>query len=149
MFNKLTDALDFSSKALKLRAKRQEALSANIANADTPNYKAVDFKFADALKRATGDKKIDYSPPSDLRTLKNTHEGHIAGSMNGLATGSGLSTAAELQFRRDVRATLDDNTVDIEVERAAFAENTIKYEYALKSINGRLSSLKQAMDAQR
>ncbi len=149
MFNMLTESLEFSAKALSLRAKRQEVLTANIANADTPNYKAVDFKFADALKRATGEKSFPNAVPHDLRSLKNTHQNHIESSISGLATGVGLSTAAELKFRREINPTLDNNTVDVDIERASFAENTIKYEMALRTINGRLSTLKQAMDSQR
>lgn len=142
MLDKLTDSMQFSSAALQLRAKRQEVLTSNISNVDTPNYKAVDFKFADALKSAT-------SKTSDLKAaqgggLATTHAGHIGGSDS-----SGLSTEALLQYRRGGRSTLDNNSVDIEKERAAFAENTVKYEAALKSINGRLAALKQAMDAQR
>ena len=56
-----------------------------------------------------------------------------------------MSTQELLQFRRGNNASIDGNTVDIDKERAAFAENTVKYEAALRSINGRISTLKQAM----
>ncbi|MDX1667886.1 MAG: flagellar basal body rod protein FlgB [Limnobacter sp.] len=142
MLDKLTQSMEFSSAALQLRAKRQEVLTANISNVDTPNYKAVDFKFADALKSATSDK--DALKATGGGGLSTTHAGHLGGS-----AGPGVSTEALLQYRRGGRASLDNNSVDIEKERAAFAENTVKYELALRSINGRISSLKQAMDAQR
>ena len=53
MLDRMTDAIDFHGKALQLRAQRQEVLSSNIANADTPGFKARDFDFASALRNAT------------------------------------------------------------------------------------------------
>jgi len=145
MLDKLTDSMQFSAEALKLRARRQEVLTSNISNVDTPNYKAVDFKFEDALKAATGEKGPMGTPtqPSlgnGAGRLAVTHQGHITGKGN-----AGQSTAEMLQFRRGNNAAIDGNTVDIERERAAFAENTVKYEAALRAINGRISTLKQAM----
>lgn len=145
MLDKLTDSIQFSAEALKLRARRQEVLTSNISNVDTPNYKAIDFKFEDALKAATGEKGPMGTPakPSlgnGAGGLAVTHQGHITGKGN-----AGQSTAEMLQFRRGNNAAIDGNTVDIERERAAFAENTVKYEAALRAINGRISTLKQAM----
>ncbi|BET25559.1 flagellar basal-body rod protein FlgB [Limnobacter thiooxidans] len=145
MLDKLTDSMQFSAEALKLRARRQEVLTSNISNVDTPNYKAIDFKFEDALKAATGEKGSMGTPaqPSlgnGAGGLAVTHKGHITGKGN-----AGQSTAEMLQFRRGNNAAIDGNTVDIERERAAFAENTVKYEAALRAINGRISTLKQAM----
>lgn len=140
MLDKLTDSMSFSAATLQLRARRQEVLSSNITNVDTPNYKAVDFKFADALKQATG----EGNALQNSGFLKKTHNGH-----QGIGQGNEMSTAAMLKYRHGGKAALDGNSVDIEKERAAYAENTIKYEAALRSINGRISALKQAMDAQR
>lgn len=64
MLDKLTDAMQFSAEALKLRARRQEVLTSNISNVDTPNYKAVDFDFQSALKAATGEKGSMGTPAS-------------------------------------------------------------------------------------
>jgi len=145
MLDKLTDSMQFSAEALKLRARRQEVLTSNISNVDTPNYKAIDFKFEDALKAATGEKGPMGSPANPslgngAGALAVTHNGHITGKGN-----AGQSTAEMLQFRRGNNAAIDGNSVDIERERAAFAENTVKYEAALRAINGRISTLKQAM----
>lgn len=145
MLDKLTDAMQFSAEALKLRARRQEVLTSNISNVDTPNYKAIDFKFADALKEATGEKgPMDRiagpSMGNGAGALAVTHQGHITGKGNG-----GMSTSEMLQFRRGNNASIDGNSVDIDQERAAYAENTVKYEAALRAINGRISTLKQAM----
>ena len=156
MLDKLTESMQFSAEALKLRARRQEVLTSNIANVDTPNYKAVDLNFAQALRAVTkGD--IDGSiAGNEMQSMKQmssmqqrlpmagglavTHAGHLNGNGSG-----GLSTETLLQFRRGNNASMDGNTVDIERERAAFAENSVKYEAALRSINGRISTLKQAM----
>ncbi len=145
MLDKLTDAMQFSAEALKLRARRQEVLTSNISNVDTPNYKAVDFDFQSALKAATGEKGAMGSPSNPALgngagALAVTHQGHMTGKGK-----VGISTAEMLQFRRGNNAAIDGNSVDIDRERAAFAENTVKYEAALRSINGRISSLKQAM----
>lgn len=137
MLDKLTDSMKFTAEALKLRARRQEVLTSNISNVDTPNYKAVDFKFEDALKAATGQMSSTHNNGAGALAL--THKGHLAGR------GNNLSTTELLQFRRGNNASIDGNSVDIERERAAFAENTVKYEAALRAINGRISTLKQAM----
>ncbi|WP_370262931.1 flagellar basal body rod protein FlgB [Limnobacter sp.] len=149
MLDKLTDAMQFSAEALKLRARRQEVLTSNIANVDTPNYKAVDFDFAKALQAAiaesgpTGQSTLPMKSPAlgnGAGALAVTHQGHIP--VGGTNT---LSTQQMLQFRRGSNASIDGNSVDIDRERAAFAENTVKYEAALRAINGRISTLKQAM----
>jgi len=98
----------------------------------------VDMDFRKALVQATG--AGDANATANPATLKTTHAGHMASPM-----GSGLSTQGLLQFRRGNNAAVDNNSVDLDRERAAFAENTVKYEAALRNINGRISSLKQAM----
>lgn len=142
MLDKITDTMQFSAEALKLRARRQEVLTSNISNVDTPNYKAVDFNFSDALKAATGEAKPGQPVHSGqgASALATSHAGHLSGK--GIA---GQSTSDLLKFRRGNNAAIDGNSVDIERERAAFAENTVKYEAALRAINGRISTLKQAM----
>ncbi|NJM32269.1 MAG: flagellar basal body rod protein FlgB [Limnobacter sp.] len=140
MLDKLSDSMQFSAAALELRAKRQEVLTSNITNVDTPNYKAVDFQFSEALKQATGTGKDEALLARRGATLSTTHEGHIGPLQSG-----GLSTQALLKYRHGGKAALDNNSVDIEKERAAFAENTVKYEAALRAINGRIAALKSAM----
>ncbi|MDH4394422.1 MAG: flagellar basal body rod protein FlgB [Limnobacter sp.] len=149
MLNKIADSLQFSTDTLQLRARRQEVLTSNIANVDTPNYKAVDFDFKSALanlgNKAAGSPSMNssFNSTTGQTGLMQTHAGHIGG---GAVGGSGkMSTAAMLEFRRNVNPAMDNNTVDIEKERAAFAENAVKYEAAIRSINGKISTLKSAM----
>lgn len=139
MLDKFSDAMQFSAEALKLRARRHEVLTSNISNVDTPNYKAVDFKFAEALKAATGQSPTG-APLNQPARLVQTNVGHLGGFNS-----PGQSTTEMLQYRRGNTASIDGNSVDIDRERAAFAENTVKYEAALRAINGRISALKQAM----
>jgi flagellar basal-body rod protein FlgB len=137
MLDKFTESFSFSGEALKLRARRQEVLTSNIANVDTPNYKSVDFKFKDALQEVTAESPSSMTQASQMAV---THAGHISN-----ASSANASTQAMLEYRRGNNPSLDNNTVDIEKERAAFAENTVKYEAALRSINGQISIMKQAM----
>ena len=114
--------------ALKLRANRAEVLAANIANADTPNYKSrdVDFKYALAQSLAkTGDLAV-------------TNPRHID-----VAGGSSLGT--ELMYRNPFQPSLDGNTVDLQTERSAFMENSMMYQASLRFLNGKISGLMTAI----
>jgi flagellar basal-body rod protein FlgB len=132
MLNRLTDALDFQTQALGLRAERQRQLASNIANADTPNYQARDFNFAAALRAATGTAAVDEQPAR-------TQAGHMsaAGGTPGLAdTAKG--------FAQQAQTNLDSNGVDMDRERAAFVDNSLRYEATLRFIN---SSVRTQLDA--
>lgn len=135
MIGKLDAALHVQSEALKLRAQRQEALAANLANADTPNYKAVDFKFSDALRQAVG-----MPGGSQLSTVSmaRTSAAHLA------PQGSTLSTA-QLLYRTPTQAAVDGNTVDMNVEQANFADNAVRYEASLRFLNGQIKTLLSAI----
>lgn len=127
--------LDFQAQALQLRGERQRVIASNIANADTPDYKARDFDFARALAEATGTAGI--AP----RALAATHPGHLGSAGNAVSTVS-------LGYRTPGQASLDGNTVEIDVERARFAENTIRYEASLRFLNGHIKTLFTAIQGQ-
>jgi flagellar basal-body rod protein FlgB len=146
MLSKITDALKFQSAALKLRGQRQDVLTSNITNADTPGYKAVDFDFASALADAS--KLRRGNTPGTATTSNNNTASELATTdSRHLQSGSasGLSTAMQLRFRNAVMPSIDGNTVDLETERAQFAENALKYEASLRAINGQLKTLQTAM----
>jgi flagellar basal-body rod protein FlgB len=126
MIPKLTDALDFQGQALILRAERQRLIAGNIANADTPGYHARDFDFASALREATG--------------RMATGEG-IARSV--LTPGGRLQPT--LRYALPSQTNLDSNTVDMDRERASFADNAVKYESTLRFINGSVRTMLDAM----
>jgi flagellar basal-body rod protein FlgB len=133
MIGKLDEALKFQSTALTLRASRQQVLASNIANADTPGYKAADFDFARALANATGAAKSGAS----ASTLKTTAAGHLAGSR-----GPG---GADIQYRVPGQASIDGNSVELDAERAAFADNAIRYEASLRFLNGQIKTIMSAI----
>lgn len=136
----LDQSLSFQSTALKLRADRQQMLSANIANADTPNYKAVDFDFGKALAQATGAQGPSAAPgPVQMTT---TATGHSAGTT---VSSSGLPL--QLQYRTPSQDSVDGNSVEMDTERAQFAENAVHYEAALKFLNGQIKTMLSAMQS--
>ncbi len=132
MLNRLSASIDFQSQALLLRSERQRLLASNIANADTPGYQARDFDFRSALSAAT-------ASASGARLGD-----PIARGASGLASApSPLSPA--LRYATPAQTNLDGNTVDMDRERASFADNAVRYEATLKFINGSLRTLHDAM----
>ncbi|MEM1174631.1 MAG: flagellar basal body rod protein FlgB [Pseudomonadota bacterium] len=115
---------------LGLHAKRSEVLSSNIANADTPGYKARDYNFADAMKQAAGDR------PSIA--MKQTHAMHKN-------TWTDNSLGARLEYRVPTQPTLDGNTVEVDVEQAAFAANALKYRTSLRFVDGYIKTMRFAI----
>ncbi|MEO7338066.1 MAG: flagellar basal body rod protein FlgB [Caldimonas sp.] len=136
MLNRLTDSLDFQSQALGLRSERQRLLASNIANADTPGYQARDLDFAQALRQATG-------TAQPARMLDVSQAGHIGGS-----TGGGIGGTADLSYATAAQTNLDRNTVDMDRERASFADNSIKYEATLRFINSHVRTMLSAITGQ-
>ncbi len=130
MLNRLTAGLEFQTQALMLRAERQRLIASNIANADTPGYQARDFSFAQALRGAVGE------TPSPVSV---THAAHIGGGRSG-------SVDAAKAYALQAQTNLDSNGVDMDRERAAFADNALKYESTLRFIN---SSVRTTLDAMR
>lgn len=124
--------------ALKLRSKRAELLARNLANADTPGFEARDLDFRKALDaaRATG------GPAA----LDATRAGHIAlGSSP--ADAAGLSES-DLLYRVPIAPSPDGNTVDVQLEQAAFAENAVKYQATLHFVNSKIRGLMTAITGQ-
>ena len=134
MIGQLDNLLQLQSEALKLRAQRQEVIASNLANGDTPNYKAMDFKFSDALRQAVGMPSAQGGAPALVQTS--------AGHMN--AQGSTLSTV-QLLYRTPTQARVDGNTVDTNVEQANFADNAVRYEASLRFLNGQIKTMLSAI----
>lgn len=128
MIARLTAGLDFHGQALMLRAERQRVIAGNIANAETPGYQARDFDFASALRAATGE-------PG------RSGEGIARNVIN--STGAGLQP--RLRYAVPSQTSLDSNTVDMDRERAAFADNSVKYEATLRFVNGSVRTMLDAM----
>ena len=137
MLNKLDNALDFHQTALRVRGQRQELIAANIANADTPNYKARDIDFKSAMQNALGgNERATFN-------VAKTSAQHIDGMPSSVISSSGGS--GEPLFRPIIQGSVDGNTVDMDVERNQFADNGIRYEASLTMINGQLKKLLAAI----
>lgn len=130
----LDKQMDFHLNALNVQAYRQQLIASNIANADTPHYKARDVDFRAALQGALAQQ-------AGSVPLATTRAGHIAAAeVNPLEGYSG--------YRTELQSAVDGNTVNMDVERAAFAENALRYEASLTFINGMLRSMNTAITGQ-
>lgn len=145
MLNRLTNALNFNAEALILRSERQRLIASNIANADTPNYVARDFNFSEALRQATGVKSQAQSSLAPVKLpVSATHGGHL--NLQGQALGG--KEKPELNYATAAQTNLDSNSVDMDRERANFADNTVRYEATLRFINSQVRTLNTAMTGQ-
>lgn len=137
--NGLDALLNFHQSALHVRAQRQELIAANIANADTPNYKARDIDFNSALQSALSGNAAPGSANSGNQTaLATTSEQHMPGtplenSLNGAL------------YRKEIQSSVDGNTVDMDVERNQFTDNAIRYEASLTMINAQIKNMFSAI----
>jgi flagellar basal-body rod protein FlgB len=121
-------ALGIHPQALEVRSQRMQLLASNLANSDTPHYKARDIDFRKALGAAQ-------ETPS--AGVARTHRTHLPIS--------GIGSPLEPQFRVPIQPSLDGNTVDPHLENAAFMENAIQYQASLDFLSARLRSLRSAI----
>ena len=132
MLSRIDQELNVSETALGLRAYRQELLASNIANADTPHFKARDFTFKSNLDAALG------KTPAGQLPLTQTDAGHLAAQ-------GGNRYGASLQYRTDYQSSVDGNTVNMDVERGAFAENALHMESLLSFVRDKFKELNLAV----
>ena len=137
MIDKLDAALAFNREALNLRAQRQEVLAANIAHADTPNYKARDFDFTQALQSALGGHR---SNGGGLQ-VDRTSPAHLAGINGG--TGN-----ADVKYRIPVQASIDGNTVELDTELGQFTDNAVRFQADLTFVSSQIRLLQIAIQGQ-
>lgn len=119
------------SKALDLRVERHQVLASNIANADTPNYKARDFEFKAAMTNALNGKSISGS-------LVTTSPGHQRGEPS-------LNGPAALMYRSEFQSAVDGNTVEMDVERSQMTDNALQYQILTQLISNKFQGLRTAM----
>ena len=170
MMNKLDALFNFQQTALNLRAQRQELLAANIANADTPNYKARDIDFAATLKNALNVNSVQSggagvtsaagnpsasasssssglmpSLPGVLGTaaglLAKTSPLHMALGQVADLVGSAVADPSQVKYRSEIQGSVDGNTVDGDVERNQFADNALRYEAGLTALRGDIKDM--------
>lgn len=131
----LYDPLVFGETALKLRSYRQEILGNNLANSDTPGFKARDIRFADVLQA-----QLSGNESSMQVSMSTTHSGHIAGKIT--------QDDPRLLYRVPNQPSKDGNTVDSDVELTEFTKNSIFTESALSFLSGTLRSRMSAITGQ-
>jgi len=140
--SRLTESIDFHGRALLLRAERQKVIAGNIANADTPRFAARDFDFKAALADATGSRE-GAEPSAAATGVATTHAGHLTGS--GGTGGTGRVDSTVQKYRVTEQPSIDANNVDLDRERANFADNAVRYEAGLRFINGSVRTLLSAI----
>ena len=128
MTNSVDRLFGIHAEALQLRARRGEVLGSNLANADTPNYKARDLDFKAALSDATAQKTT---------ALTTTRQGHIQSQ--------GRVSGAHVLYRTPNQSSLDGNTVDTQVEQNKFAKNAVRYRTSLRFLSGKIQGLMTAI----
>lgn len=133
MIDKLDSSLRFHQEALSLRAQRQEVLAANIAHADTPNFKARDIDFNSALAQA-----VERGTRGQSLALTGTSAGHLAAD-------AGSAVDANLLYRTPTQSSVDGNTVEMDVERVNFADNALRYEANLTVLSSKIKTMLAAM----
>jgi flagellar basal-body rod protein FlgB len=133
MLNGLNDYIAGPMHAIALRAQRGEVLASNIANADTPGYKARDFDFAAALHAAVG-----RSPGLELARTSTVHM-TSAGAKSGSAT---------VQYRVPIQPSIDGNTVELDTELAHFSDNALRYQASLTFLASKFQNLRTAITGQ-
>jgi flagellar basal-body rod protein FlgB len=119
--------------ALQLQSKRTEVIANNLANSDTPGYKARDIDFRAAMASAGS-----ADAPMKMTT---TNPGH-------LSVDPSTDASANLKYRTPLAPSLDGNTVDAQQEQAAFADNTVRYQATLTFLSARFKSLMTAITGQ-
>jgi flagellar basal-body rod protein FlgB len=134
MLSRLDETLNFHAQALRVREQRQQVLASNIANADTPNYKARDVDFRGALQGALNQRFA----PLALATSSAAH----------LTSANSLPFETYTGYRVPMQASADGNTVNMDVERAAFTENSLHYEASVTFISSLLRGMRTAISGQ-
>lgn len=125
---KLDDAFGIHEVTLRLRARRSEVLADNLANADTPGYRARDFDFARVLHQEKAIRPV---------RLVSTHPSHIQAKQG--------AAAVSLQYRVPQQPSLDGNTVEAESEHSRFSANALQYQVGLRFLGDRIKGLKTAI----
>lgn len=124
------NALGIHADALQFRAARAEMLASNMANADTPGYKARDMRFADVLK----------GQGVQSAAMTATHERHLQGRSSGSMT--------QVMYRTPVQPSVDGNTVHTEFEQAEYMRNALEFQASFRFLDGKFSGLMKALGSQ-
>lgn len=133
MLINLENALGIHEKAMRLYAERSAVLASNLANADTPGFKARDIDFRSELGQAKG-------AMGKAGKMLATHAKHF-----GMGAGKDSNSDFELLYRQPLQPSLDGNTVDTQQEQAAFTENAMRYIASMTFLSGQFKGLRTAL----
>ncbi|WP_144821630.1 flagellar basal body rod protein FlgB [Marinobacter piscensis] len=122
-------ALGIHQHALETRVKRAEVLANNMANADTPGFKARDLDFKSMMQKAQND--------MSGFGMEKTHAGHMDSS-----AGAGN---ADLLYRVPEQPSVDGNTVDAQSEQTRFMRNAMDYQASFQFLNSKFTGLTKAL----
>lgn len=126
----IEDYLGLHAHALNLRATRSEVLASNLANADTPGYKAQDIDFKSLLNQ--------YETGQANSAMRTTHSKHIS-------VGEGGNLSGETLYRTPNQPSIDGNTVDSQIEKAEYLQNAMQYQTTLTFLNSKIGTLRKAI----
>lgn len=129
-------ALGIHEQALNVRVQRAEVLANNLANADTPGFKARDIDFKAALNGAMSGSQSTNGQLGGTMTMAKTNAQHITPA-------SEFST--NLLYRNPTQPAIDGNTVDTQQEMAAYMKNAMDYQASFEFLNGKFKSLTSAI----
>lgn len=138
MLDKITGQLQFQGNALLLRAERQRVIASNIANADTPGFTARELRFGDALRSMQAQQASGAARAAGVSDAR-----HIP-----LPAAGGTGAGGQLSYAQQTQPSLDNNSVDMDRERAAFMDNAVRYEATLRFINSQAKTLLSAIQGQ-
>jgi flagellar basal-body rod protein FlgB len=151
MRTSLDNYLGVHAQALTVASKRNDMLAANLANVDTPGYKARDVDFRTALSAATGNTTYSATAAGGSTSLAlrsgNASQAAAAAASGGTAIDpdtAGIDPAA-VKYRVPMAPALDGNTVDEQLEQSAFAENGVRYQASITFLNTALRNLMTAI----
>ncbi len=126
----LDNLVGFHQKAINIREEKMEVIAGNLANANTPGYKARDIDFKQAMESARH--------AQQQGNLTRTHDNHIGGSLS--------TSSFDIDYRIPNQPdTGDGNTVEVQSERNAFLDNGMRYQASLKFLEGKLKGMKKAL----
>jgi len=133
MIDRLDAALRFQQEALSLRNQRQSVIASNIAHADTPGYKARDFDFSSTLAQT-----LERGNRTDGLSLSTTSVRHLAAQ-------APARDNFDLAYRIPMQSSVDGNTVEMDTERVAFADNAVHFESGLTVMSARIKTMLAAI----
>ncbi|MDW3688181.1 flagellar basal body rod protein FlgB [Cupriavidus sp. CV2] len=134
MIDRLDAALRFQQEALSLRTQRQSVIASNIAHADTPGYKARDFDFSSTLAQS-----VERGRQAEGVSLSTTSVRHLPGAS------SAFADKMQLDYRIPMQSSIDGNTVEMDTERVAFADNAVHFESGLTVMSAKIKTMLSAI----